>query len=187
MNIKRFSFSLIAAVFVAMLSTTTFAQDQKISSRNDITGTWLVNVQLDAATANINVDVIKKFPKPAQMLSGESTQAPFTIVETFHSDGTFSENSLLDYLPPQSTPGLGVWERTGMREFASTLYAVIIGSSSNPEFQGTLRVRSKLTLNQRGDQFSGTGRAEIFDPDGNLVFSFDGPVEGRRAAVIPLP
>ncbi|MCA1816685.1 MAG: hypothetical protein LC746_09815 [Acidobacteria bacterium] len=148
------------------------------AAQNDIAGAWLVNLNFNAAGAA---------QAPAQPPSGVRTQAPFVAVETFHPDGTFIETSLTDYLPPQGPPGQGVWARTGEREFALTIYGVSVGSAINPQFQGTYKVRSKLTLSRAGDEFSGPFTVEIYDPSGALAASFDGTAQGRRARLDPLP
>ena len=122
-----------------------------------------------------------------ESLSGAAVQAPFIALETFHSDGTFIETSLTDYLPPQGPPGQGVWEKTGSREFALTIYGVTVGNVSNPQFEGTYKVRSRLTLTNTGEEFSGPFKIDIFDPAGNLVTTLDGTAQGRRAKLEPLP
>ncbi len=198
MHRKSLYFALLLALSAALLTTTSLAQEKlgitkaAAKKRNDLTGTWLVNLDCGCGSAspNANSAMIEKFSQLQKANTLErsevATLAPFNTVETFHADGTFAENSLVDYIAPQGTPGRGLWERTGNGEFALTFYAVLIGSSTNPQFQGTYRVRSKLFTNEAGDQFSGTGRVEIFDPEGNLIFSFDAPVQGRRAPLEPL-
>jgi hypothetical protein len=183
---KKLTLSAFMLATLTMLATTASAQNWDVA--NDLTGTWLANLQIPggttAATAKPN-----EFPQMARLFQAPNTQAAFTLVETFHSDGTYAEESLFDFIPPpQSTPGLGVWERTKGHVFAATHYGVIIGSSSNADFQGTYRTRQRLRLSRDGDSFTGTGRIEIFDPNGNLIFSLDGIlVEGKRAKVVALP
>lgn len=75
-----------------------------------------------------------------------------------------------------------MWAKTG-REFAVTIFGVIVGSAENPQFGGTYKVRWKVMLNDAEDQISGPGRTDIFDTSGNLVESFDTIGEGRRANV----
>jgi hypothetical protein len=130
--------------------------------------------------------MVSKFSQQIRGLADTNTQAPFTGVETFHSDGTVAEVSITDYIPPQATPGLGLWERTGEGEFALNFYGVVIGSTINPEFQGTYKVLSKLTTNNKGDEFNGPAKIEIFDPAGNLVVTLDATAQGRRAVLEPL-
>ena len=112
---------------------------------------------------------------------------PYVAVETFHSDGSFTENSLTDFIPPQATPGHGMWEKTGDREFALTIYGVLVGNVSNPDFGGTYKVRSKLTLNRAGGEFSGPFILDIFDPAGTLVVTLDGTARRPCAVSEPLP
>src|SRR5205085_11577328 len=100
---------------------------------------------------------------------------------------TFIATPFEDYIAPQATPGQGLWALTGNGEFALTFYGVLIGSVTDPQFQGTYKVRSKLTTNEAGDQFSGPFKIDVFDPSGNFLFSLDGTVQGRRAALEPLP
>jgi hypothetical protein len=156
---------------------------QPPKKRNDLTGVWLVNVQINEPPANIKEQLSGKNFQLPQALSGTNSLAPFTAVETFHSDGTFIENSLADYIAPQGTPGHGLWVLTGNGEFTLTFYGVAIGSVINPQFQGGYKVRSKLTTNETGDQFTGPFKIDIFDANGNLLFSLDGIVQARRAVL----
>lgn len=183
MHMKKIKFGLSTMALLILLVTTAAAQESRLKetgTRADITGTWLVNL-------NINGGASPASSQTSQQPAGAATQAPFIAVETFHADGTFIETSLIDYLPPQGPPGQGVWERTGSREFALTIYGVTIGDLTNPQFQGTYKVHSKLTLNRAGDKFSGPFTIEIFDPSGGLVTTLAGTAEGRRARVEPLP
>ena len=180
---KRFTLAALVLVALTMLAGTALGQNTKT---DDLTGTWLATIEFPGGATTDNAKLAAEFP---QMFRLPTTQAPFTLVEAFHSDGTYAEHSLFDFIPPpQSTPGLGVWERTKGRVFAATHYGVIIGSSNNADFEGTYRTRQKLTLSRDGERFTGTGRIEVFDPSGNLIFALDGiTVEGRRAKVAPLP
>lgn len=177
--------SLVAALVLAAAAQTTTGGEtrSKNSGRGaDITGAWLVNLSLDSGPAPA-----AQAQQPARQPDGARTQAPFVAVETFHADGTFMETSLTDYLPPQGPPGQGVWERTGEREFALTIYGVTVGDVVNPQFQGTYKVRSKLKLDRAGEEFSGPFVIEIYDPAGALAATLEGSARGRRAHVEPLP
>lgn len=189
MNTRKLFRALCAAAFFATLALAAAAQTPSDEAKSkdsgkspDITGTWLVNLSL-----NSGADAAAASQRTAQQPSGARTQAPFVAVETFHPDGTFIETSLTDYLPPQGPPGQGVWAKTGAREFALTIYGVTVGDVTNPQFQGTYKVRSRLTLNRAGDEFGGPFTIEIFDPSGALVFTLEGTAQGRRARVEPLP
>jgi hypothetical protein len=154
-----------------------------VKKRNDLTGMWLVNVQVIEPGGRVKGELFSKAFQLPQASAGTNSLAPFVATETFHSDGTFIENSLADYIAPQATPGQGLWALTGNGEFTLTFYGVLIGSVSDPQFQGTYKVRSKLTTNEVGDQFSGPFKIDIFDANGNLLFSLDGNAQGRRAAL----
>jgi len=186
---KQFRALCAATLLILSLSLAVAAQTNtdETKSKNsdkatDITGAWLVNLNINGAANDSAAS-----QRLTQTPSGVRTQAPFIAVETFHSDGTFTETSLTDYLPPAGPPGQGVWVKTGAREFALTIYGVTVGDLTNPQFQGTYKVRSKLTLNRSGEEFSGPFTVEIYDPTGTLLFTFDGTAQGRRAHVDPLP
>ncbi len=185
MNLRKLCCAIGAPALVVSLVLAVAAQtggeskSKDAGKNNDITGAWLVNLQLNGEPAAAT----QAAPPP----SGARTQAPFTAVEVFHSDGTFTETSLTDFLPPQGPPGQGVWERTGAREFALTIYGVSVGEIANPQFQGTYKVRSKLTLSRTGEEFGGPFVIEIYDPAGGLVVTLEGTAQGRRARSEPLP
>lgn len=51
---------------------------------------------------------------------------------------------------------------------------------------GFLKVRVLLTLNEAGDEMSGTDRVQILDPDGNVVVTFPpGNTSYKRIKVEP--
>jgi len=113
------------------------------------------------------------------------------ILASFTGDGIFSEVGQGDIQPvgspnPSSTAGYGTWTYNGGRQFAVTF--LIIGYDvETDEFKGTLKVRINLTLNEAGDQLTGTDKADIFDPEGHLVDSFTtGTMQGTRIKVEPL-
>ena len=180
MTLKRLCRAPRVIALAAALVLTAAAQTKEAGKKPDIAGTWLVNLTLNPGADAAQQRQPINFP-------GARTQAPFTAVETFHDDGTFIETSLTDYLPPQGPPGQGVWERTAPREFALTIYGVTVGDLTNPQFQGTYKVRSRLTLDRAGDEFDGPFTIEIYDAAGGLVTTLGGMAQGRRARVEPLP
>jgi hypothetical protein len=202
MNMKKLNLVCIFTAVLALLTITfnqaAFAQKAG-KKRNDLTGTWLLNLQFDEP-ANLKAEDAAKAQRLTKSFSHATTRAaelelvpqvntlaPFTTIETFHSDGTFAENSLVDYFPPSTTPGRGAWERIGDGEFSLTLYGVLIGSTVDAEFQGMYRERVRIKTDATGDLFSGNATVEIYDPVGNFVFSFDGTFQGRRASLAPAP
>lgn len=113
------------------------------------------------------------------------------VLLSFGSDGVFQAVGQGDIQPvgspnPSSTAAYGAWAHNGGRQFAVTF--LIIGYDvPTSEFRGTLKVRIALTLNEAGDQLTGTDKAEIFDPDGKLLGAFTtGAMQGARIKVEPL-
>jgi len=113
------------------------------------------------------------------------------VLFSFTADGIFSEVGQGDIQPvgspiPSATAGYGVWAHNGGRQFAVTF--LIIGYDiPTDEFKGTLKVRINLTLNEAGDQLSGTDKLDFFDQDGHLVDTgTTGTMQGTRIKVEPL-
>ena len=78
--------------------------------------------------------------------------------------------------------GHGTWARTGSDEFSTT--ELFLRSSSNVEFTGMVKVNRKLRLTD-SDELTGTATVNIFDANGNLLFSFPLPVQMKRIALEP--
>ncbi len=177
---------LIAALFLTVLNIAAPAQAKELAAPQtpaEVTGTWLFDLECacDGLSAKGNLPMAIDLPEIARSLEGANTQAPFNAVGTFNADGTFAENTFVEYLSPQTTAARGVWEKVSARQVAVTLYGIVIGSSGQPEFQGTYRVRWNLYFNQRADRLSGPYTVDVYAPDGSLIFSFNGTSEGRRA------
>lgn len=189
MNFRKLFCALYAVALVISLSLSAAAQTTGNDPKSrdavqvpDIAGVWLVNLN-----TNSGADAANASQRQPVNFFGAKTQAPFIAVETFHADGTFIETSLTDFQQPAGTAGQGLWAKTGTREFALTFYGVTIGDVTNPQLQGTYRVRSKLTLSLTGDEFEGPFLIEIYDSSGTLVFTVEGTAQGRRARLDPLP
>ena len=189
MNFRKLFCALYAAVLMVTLALSAAAQTTSSDTKSrdalqvpDIAGVWLVNLN-----ANFGAVAANASQRQPVNFFGAKTQAPFTAVETFHADGTFIETSLTDFQQPAGAAGQGLWAKTGTREFALTFYGVTVGDVTNPQLQGTYRVRSKLTLDLTGNQFDGPFLIEIYDPSGALAFTVEGTAQGRRALLDPLP
>src|SRR5689334_12444977 len=139
MKLKKLCLTLILTVMAAAWSTAAMAQtieserieksqslenqvvaQAPIKKRNDLTGVWLVNVQETGPTAEGKPEIFAERMQMPQMPANLSALTPFTSLNTFHADGIFIENSLADYLPPQGTPGQGLWARIVEGEFNLT-------------------------------------------------------------------
>ena len=102
--------------------------------------------------------------------SGEGNK----LIQSYTSDGIMlgSAQGEVSTVPELGalTTGHGVWEYLGGRQFGVTAVGILYDINTGA-YLGYLKARLVLTLNQGGDQMSGTDKVEIFDPDGNLVFA----------------
>jgi hypothetical protein len=107
--------------------------------------------------------------------SGEGNR----LIASFHSDGIFTSSvqSEVSTIPELGvlTPGHGIWEHLGDRQFAVTTIGLLYDIDTG-EYRGYLKARLLLTLDAAGDQMSGTDRVEIYGPDGSVVA---GPFTGQ--------
>lgn len=111
------------------------------------------------------------------------------ILITFNSDGNLiaSAQGAVSTIPEFGvlTPAHGVWKHLGGRQFGysaiSTNYDINTGA-----YLGYLKARSVLTLNEAGDQLTGTDKVEIFDPNNNVVFTATGATTFTRIKFEPL-
>jgi hypothetical protein len=78
--------------------------------------------------------------------------------------------------------GHGTWARTGSNEFSTT--ELFLRSGPNVEFTGIVKVNRKLRLTD-SDELTGTATVNVFDANGNLLFSFPLPILMKRIAVEP--
>lgn len=183
MNAKRIFGALMLAGFLALQTSVVFAQSNeiksgeqsdKISERSDsqqsdrLEGSWL-----------------------AIVTPPNGGPPPFRGLITFDRGGGLIASAQGDILlnpppgvPPGATAGHGVWERTGNRRYAFTFIQILYGADGS--YQGEAKSRHKITLNPRGNRWSGRLQFEIFDADGNVVFSGSGTERATRIEVEPL-
>lgn len=110
------------------------------------------------------------------------------ILQTFNSDGTMitSVQGGVSTVPEFGvlTPAHGVWKHLGGRQFGYTAISVNYDINTGA-YLGYLKARSVLTLNEAGDQMTGTDKVEIFDPNGKVVFAVTGPTTFTRIKFEP--
>lgn len=70
--------------------------------------------------------------------------------------------------------GHGEWVRTRNDQFVYTTY--FLSGNTSAEFATLIKVTETATLNDASDAFTQTGTVSGYDPAGNLLFSFPGPV-----------
>jgi len=121
-------------------------------------------------------------------VAGPGAPPPFKSVGVYNADGNlvFSDQGGVTLVPPHAfSATVGSWTYVRERTFAWTAIALMSDLSGN--HVGTLKVRGESKVDQSGNSYTSRFRAEIFDPNGQLIFAADGTNEGRRIAVEPLP
>ena len=128
-------------------------------------GTWIVQVSLDPNTVP------------------PGTPLNFTALQTYGAGGGFVESN---NGPNSGGPGgQGNFTRTGHHQFAATQVRLEFDAAHN--FTGSNKVRSNLTLNKRGDEFTGSHQVDIYLADGTLLpFHPAGTSHGVRMPIEPL-
>jgi hypothetical protein len=115
---------------------------------------------------------------------------------TFTRDGGVLESRRL-YVPPPFGPlletgGHGAWERVAHHEVLVKFIFLLQAAPNHPVLQngeplGTDNIFMRVRVDQSGDTFTGTFVSQARDPQGNLVFTAQGTVQGTRIRPEPLP
>ena len=102
---------------------------------------------------------------------------PFQAMVTVSPGGGLVETE-------STSPGtsLGSWESRGRRRVAVTFQRFEFGSEGEPA--GRSVVRTEVIV--RGDKFSGPFEFDVFNPEGDVVFSGEGTATATRFPVQPL-
>lgn len=198
MLIKRIFWTLLITGVIAISSTVT--QAQSAARRTSIRGNSVSNPAPTVPDQAAESVPVAEMQTASQVSTAEKKTAIVgswlgtsgegnRLVNSFTSDGLLfgsvqGEVSILPELGVLS-PTHGVWQYLGGGQFAFTAVGILydIGTGA---YLGTLKARGVVTLNGTGDQLSGTDRVDIFDPDGNMVFSVPpGPVQFTRIKFEP--
>jgi len=92
----------------------------------------------------------------------------FAEILTFMSGGTML-GSTTGIPPAQKTPGHGVWSHISGRTFRFKLKFFTFDPSGNPT--GWTIVSHEATLNRRATEYESAGTAEVYNPNGTLIFT----------------
>lgn len=130
-----------------------------------IVGTWQVEVTVRANAADCTTSPPVGF--------GPN---PFPSLNTFHLGGTMSETGSRS-APSNRSPGHGVWQRTGARDFSARY--TFQGFDANGLLATNMDIRSEITLAADGQTFTGVSRLAFSDISGNTV-PFCATLEGAR-------
>lgn len=95
-------------------------------------------------------------------------------IRTFASIGTFmSRGTVLDSTSgtPQAlkTPGQGVWSHVSGNTYRFSFKSFSFDAGDN--FTGWTIIRHQANLNHRADEYESAGTAEVYAPNGNLIFT----------------
>lgn len=109
----------------------------------------------------------------------DSGEPSFPGCFTFTSDGNLIATQAGGAFPALGNPQLGLWEKTGSRQFTFTYF--LQEFDDHLQLVDTAEVHALITLGPNGDQFTGSLDFSVFDLDGNLLFSgCCATIEGKR-------
>jgi hypothetical protein len=100
-------------------------------------------------------------------------------VGSFHDDGIMIFSGNISGEPPTVFSSFnGVWTHLQKRTFAYSGLHLMSDLSGNP--MGFVKVRGVYTVSKSGNEYEGTSFAEVFNTDGNIVFSVEVTNTGQR-------
>ena len=95
------------------------------------------------------------------------TIAVFSAFEMFNQGGTLTS---IDNTPPTlHGPGLGTWERTGLRSYSAPFQ--FFNFNPDGSFAGTQKIDRQIHLSAHGNSYTSTVTFQRYDSEGNMVFS----------------
>jgi len=99
---------------------------------------------------------------------------------TFHEGGTMSEFSSAPGLSPAMRgSGHGVWQREpGWQDYSATF--IFYRYDASGVFTGSQTGKIALKLGVNGDEFTATSAIQVFEANGNVVFTGCGTPSGTR-------
>jgi hypothetical protein len=149
--VKIIGGTVLAVLMISTLTTWVTAQDNG-NGRNGggrVEGTWDVQVTIRNCQTGA---AIRTFASTTTFMSGG------TLIDS--TSGT-----------PQAlrTPGHGVWEHISRNTYRSSFKSFNFDAGGN--FTGWQIVRHEANLNTRAAEFESAGTAEVYNANGNLVFT----------------
>jgi hypothetical protein len=155
----------LAAIILTLAATTSLVCGQQSQSANPsgtggIVGTWQVlRHGADCATgARLNPD--------------------FHVLMTFNQGGTLNAFGRSPGGGPFDTPECGNWVKTGDRTYR--LRDVSYGYDENGAFAGRAELTAMVRLDSDADSLTANTTIDVFDANGNFLFSFCGKWSGER-------
>jgi hypothetical protein len=149
--VKMTGGTVLAVLMVLTLTFSVIAQDDPKSQKGGgrLVGTWDVQVTITNCQTGA---AIRTFPS----------------ISTFMVDGTMLDSTSGT---PQAlkTPGHGVWSHTGGSTYRFKFKAFSFDAGGNPT--GWVIISHEANLNHEADAFESAGTAEVYAPNGNLIFT----------------
>jgi len=120
----------------------------------------------------------------ASFVSEGSTGIPDgTVVDSpfvqWYSDGTEIMNS--SRVPATGDFCMGVWHKTGKFTYELNHFALAFDTSNN--FVGPAQIRENITLDKKGNNYSGTFTIDQYNPAGTLLAEVKGNITATRITV----
>jgi hypothetical protein len=108
----------------------------------------------------------------------------FQALITYATGGGLVETDTApsNFLTTSESPGHGSWLLTGTRYFLTLIKFRFDGSGN---LIGTTRMTEALTLDKTLDRYAGSGKLDILDLNGNILFSTTYTSQATRIAASP--
>ena len=123
------------------------------------------------------------FWKASFVSEGSSGIPDGTVVDSpfvqWHSDGTEIMNS--SRVPQTGSFCMGIWHRTGNLTYELNHFALAFDTSNN--FVGPAQIHEQITLDKKGNTYSGTFTIDQYNPSGTLLAELKGNVSATRITV----
>ena len=106
---------------------------------------------------------------------------PYSNLRSFSRDGVAMTVDGSNGAFGTASTAVGVWERTGSREFSFVMYAVL---TKNGIVTGRQKLQGVVTLDPYGHTLSGIGKTTVYDLAGNEQFNGTAKISGERLPLL---
>jgi hypothetical protein len=109
----------------------------------------------------------------------------FQALYTYAAGGGLVETDQISFNPQSpDSPRHGVWVSTREDAFASTYINLTFDSQGKPT--GTIKIRETAVLSERGNAYTGSGKFDVLDLNGNVIASGTFTSQATRIRVEPV-
>ena len=154
-NKRMYGFRIIVSVVIALLMIGN-AKAQEGLGKKAVQGSWRVEVTF---------------------VPGPGALPPSQALHTFSNGGSFLESNNV-FPPSQQTLGHGSWAHEGGNKFTMTFIKFLFDPQG--QFVGTAKVTEKIKLDPNGNEYTGKGKFEIYDPAGTLIVTGEATTHATR-------